>query len=373
MKKVLILSCSTGQGHNSCAAAITEYWTARGVPCDTRDALAFVAPWVSRFLCWGHRTMYRYIPALFRWGYRNAEQHPGMFEGSAPSRWLLRRGAENLAQAIQDGGYDTVICTHIFAAIMLTDALAAHPMNVTTACLTTDYTWTPGIRATDLQHCFIPHRSLEHPFTINGVPRKRIAVTGIPVQKSFQKTVEKEDAKRLLNLRPDHKHLLVSCGSMGCGPIRRVMKHLAKNLPENVEVTVVCGTNKHLARCLKRTYRKLPAIHILDYTNQMPLYMDASDLYLTKPGGITVTEATVKHLPMVLINAVSGCEEYNLRFFTTRKAAVTARTPAELAQTCLDLLKNDEALRKMRIVMRDQIKVGGAERIWNELGGGSEV
>ena len=41
----------------------------------------------------------------------------------------------------------------------------------------------------------------------------------------------------------------------------------------------------------------------------MALLMDSADLYLTKPGGISVTEAASMRLPMVFIDAVAGCEE----------------------------------------------------------------
>ena len=75
--------------------------------------------------------------------------------------------------------------------------------------------------------------------------------------------------------------------------------------------------------------------------------MDSADLYLTKPGGISVTEATRKRLPMVLVNAVAGCEDDNLRYFTALGAAVTADTPEELSALCLSLLADPQALSAM--------------------------
>ena len=80
MNKVIILSCNTGQGHNSCAEAIRETFEDRGVRCDIRDGLAFVSPGVSRFVSWGHSFMYRYLPGFFRWGYRVNEEHPGFLK-----------------------------------------------------------------------------------------------------------------------------------------------------------------------------------------------------------------------------------------------------------------------------------------------------
>ena len=66
----LILSCNTGQGHNSCAAAIKEYYDQMGQPCAVEDALAFISEGISAFISWGHSTVYRHLPWLFRLGYR---------------------------------------------------------------------------------------------------------------------------------------------------------------------------------------------------------------------------------------------------------------------------------------------------------------
>lgn len=68
MKKALILSCSTGQGHNSCARAVKEYFDRKQVDCTVVDAFRFVSEKFAVFMGEGHSFMYRHIPGLFRWG-----------------------------------------------------------------------------------------------------------------------------------------------------------------------------------------------------------------------------------------------------------------------------------------------------------------
>ena len=82
------------------------------------------------------------------------------------------------------------------------------------------------------------------------------------------------------------------------------------------------------------------------------MMMDSADLYLTKPGGISTSEAARKKLPMVFVNAVAGCETYNLRFFVEQGAAATADTPEELAELTLSLLLDSEKLNKMSASFR---------------------
>lgn len=216
MKKVLILSCSTGQGHNSCAQAVEDHFTGEGVACVRKDALDFISPAFSRFISWGHSWVYRHLPGLFRWGYRFSEKHPGVFRnGSAASR-LLASGAEDLYAHIQAEGYDTVVCTHVFAGIMLTHMRRRHAMALQTAFVATDYTCSPGVADGDMDHYFIPDEALREEFLRCGVPAERITPSGIPLRRQFEKQTEKADAKRLLGLRAEKLHLLVMCGSMGC-------------------------------------------------------------------------------------------------------------------------------------------------------------
>ena len=77
--RFLILSCNTGEGHNSCARAIREIWADRGDVCDVADALEFISSGVSHFISGWHVRIYRYMPEVFRCGYGFSEKHPPAF------------------------------------------------------------------------------------------------------------------------------------------------------------------------------------------------------------------------------------------------------------------------------------------------------
>ena len=162
--KVLILSCNTGEGHNSCAAALEEECRNQNIPCDTEDALRFISPEVSRFISNWHVRIYRHAPGLFRVGYRAAEDHPAQFhEGSALYRYLTQ-GAEKLCGFIAGSGYDTVICTHTFAALMVSEVVKTHLPNLKTCFIATDYTCSPSVKDSSLDRYFIPASSLSGDF-----------------------------------------------------------------------------------------------------------------------------------------------------------------------------------------------------------------
>ncbi len=106
-----------------------------------------------------------------------------------------------------------------------------------------------------------------------------------------------------------------------------IARRIGRDMPDDQDLTIVCGTNKQLYRRLQRRFYDAKNVHSPSYVKDMALLMDSADLYLTKPGGISVTEAASMRLPMVFIDAVAGCEEYNKDFFLRTGGAVTGQTP----------------------------------------------
>jgi len=373
MKKVLLLSGSTGQGHNSCALAVKEYLEGHNTTCEMKDAIIFLSREIADFMSWGHCFMYRHLPGLFRWGYRYSEKHPAVFKEKSGVYKMLTSGAERMYQFIAQGEFDTVICTHPFYAMILTRILKSHPIQVKTAFIATDYTCYPGMEFCDLQYYFVPSRCLAKELGRSGIPGGRIIAAGIPVRQKMYDRTDKADAKRLLGIGAGNRHLLVMCGSMGCGPIAKMVKYISKGLTENMEVSVICGTNRRLKEKLERKYRGDDRIHIVGYTNQMSLYMDSADLCLTKPGGISITEAALKKLPMLFVNAVAGCEQYNMDFFVKMGAAATAPSAKELAKESIRILESEKCKKEMADAMDSYRYPGGAEIIFRELGKAAET
>lgn len=365
--KTLILTCSTGGGHNTCATAIKEELTRRGELCDVEDSLSFVSRKLSALLSWGHSTMYRHFPGLFRVGYHYAEKHPEILERGTVLNELLTGNTEPLYRHINDGGYDTVICVHVFAALLMARVRQEYSLLVQTAFVATDYTCSPGAAEAALDFYFIPDDSLLSEFAKKGVEKEKIYCCGIPIRCAAGAHREKAEAKRLLGIEPTMPHLLVMCGSMGCGPLKKLTKELTCILGDGCEVTVVCGTNKKLYKKLRRRYCSKETVHIFGFTDNIAQLLDSADLYLTKPGGLSTTEAAIRKVPMVLVDAVSGCEMYNLQYFTALGGAKTADSPHDLARLCADLLQCGEAREKMAEALTEEGKKNASAYICSNL------
>lgn len=365
--RTLILTCNTGGGHNSCAKAIQQVFHKNGAVCDIADSLQFTSGRLSQFMSWGHTAMYRYIPGLFRWGYGFAEKHPDMLKEEGVAYKLISSGAEKLNVHIRKGGYDTIISTHVFAGLLLEQMQKEYPLNLKTAFVATDYTCSPGTAACRYDRYFIPHEKLIQEFIAQDVPGERIVVSGIPVSHDFHFRLDKEKAKERLGIDPSHSHLLMMCGSMGCGPMEELTKIFKEQMDASVELSIVCGTNEKLCQELKSIAAGNPRIHIYGYTDRMNDLMDSADLYLTKPGGLSITEAAAKRLPMVLIDAVAGCEKYNLDFFVSSGGAVTADSPEALADLCTALAKDEDRLSTMAERLSYIVEKPAAEAILSAM------
>lgn len=332
--KTLILSCNNGGGHNAAASALQETFRAHGGICDMADALAFLSPRVSSAVSRFHTLAYRRAPDLMRRGYEQSE-HLRLTEDSLLYR-VLAAGTRRLAAYIRAGDYDTVLCTHVFAGMML--AACRCDENVHTAIVETDYTVSPGSACCFLDRHFVPDACFVPRLAAQGVPMERIVASGIPVHQRFYAAVPPEEARVRLDLPPRHRHLVLMCGSMGGGPMEELTAALVPELPPRQELTVVCGSRASLRHALEKRYAPDPRVHITGRTEEVSLLLDSADVLLTKPGGITTSEAAVKGVPMVLLDTVGGCESHNARYFVRRGLACCAADPAEAVRLCVRLL-----------------------------------
>lgn len=369
MNKVLLLSCNTGEGHNSCARAVKECFESHGCTCEVADSLLFISEKASKFICNWHVRIYRRLPRLFKTGYKEVENHASPFRRDTAVYEYLTSGSERLYEYVVSGGFDAVVCTHIFAALALSDMLEKHPMPLITAFIGTDYTCSPGTADSNLQYYFIPDASLAEEFTLCGVPAEKLISSGLPARKEFYTRGDVSETKRVLGIPPEHGHIILMCGSMGCGPIVELTHELAARMTAREELTVICGSNEKLYEKLAPEYVTAPNVHIEARVEDMPLYMRSADVYMTKPGGLSTTEAAAMGLPMVLVDAVAGCEEHNLEYFIAHGGAVTADTPEALSEVALTLLRDAKMRADMSRALVRHDAITPAEKIYSVMNG----
>ncbi len=342
--RVLILSANTGSGHNSSAEALAEQFAKLNIGCEIMDSLSFISEKLSKRISWWHSYFNRNLPGLFGQIYRYEERHPTKFIYEQ-----CAKGAEHLQEKLLSEHFDAVVCVHVFPCMMMAEIRRRFGTAIPHYFVATAYTCAPGVSELNADAYFIPHRMLFSEFVRGLVPADKMFATGIPVREAFYQAVDKSATRRELGL-PENRHLvLMSGGSLGVGHLKKNALKFVKKLPESVSLVVLCGKNEKLYAGLEPYHSE--RLMVIGYNDQIPLYMSAADIYLTKPGGLMTTEAIAKRLPMVLVDAVPGSDTRNYHFLAQHGVATQAKTWRQAMSLIPGLLEDPDALEKQRSQM----------------------
>ena len=358
--RVLILTCNTGGGHNAVAAALAESFRRLGVSSDTADGLSFISQKASRFVSKWHTRFYRRYPKLYKAGYMSAENDAESNDRDNPVYRYMARGARRLDRAIQDGGYDAVVCVHVIPAMMMTELRRQHETGPVFCFVATDYTCSPTVGGCTPDICVIPHEELAEEFVSCGIARETLLAAGIPVRAVFRERGDRAAARSELALPPEGRHIVLMSGSIGCGPMADIAAELEKRMEQGDFASVLCGSNRQMLYALRRRgFRRVEAV---GFTNRVHRYMDSADVLVSKPGGISITEAGTRGTPLLLADMVGGCETRNQEFFHARGWAETCQ-PEDMADAALALLDRPERRQALVAQQRRDFDGLAADRV----------
>ncbi len=134
---------------------------------------------------------------------------------------------------------------------------------------------------------------------------------------------------------------------MGGGTIRETIKQLIEGIAHRKDtgLIIVCGNNKDLYTELNAG--QLENTIVVGYTEKMACLMRACDLFITKPGGLSSTEAAVCGVPILHTAAIPGCELYNAEYFSAHGMSSLCRAPSEIVACAMAILSNPEICAAM--------------------------
>ncbi|MBQ4065522.1 MAG: hypothetical protein IJD10_05430 [Clostridia bacterium] len=213
-----------------------------------------------------------------------------------------------------------------------------------------------------------PHRGLIEEFAAFGVPKEKILPTGIPVKREFYQRLPAAEAKARLGLPVHQKVTLLMGGSMGCGPLADTAKEILKVLPRDAVLVAVCGRNEKLYERLSALPETGSRLFPVGFTKEVAVYMDAAEVIVTKAGGLSSTEAAVKHLPIVFLDAIPGLEVHNRDYFVSRGFALFHDTPCGVAELVGRLMADDDEREAMRGRMAACFTHRSAEEMLERIG-----
>ena len=357
--KVLILSCNTGGGHNSAAKAIKEIFDEKGHTCDIMDVLAFGGQKASDLVCDAYIEMVKKTPQLFGKIYEMGNR-VGQFNQEkggirSPVYLVNKLYADALEDFIKLNSYDAVVCVHIFAAEAMTNLKKHGRISIPFFFVATDYYCSPMLEETRPDKIFIAHKDSTFTFINHGIKPELLLPTGIPVSQKFLSKKDKSQVRKELGLNDNDQVFLLMSGSMGFGDLIDTTRYIFEHGNENTRVIAITGHNEKLYENLKSDFKNESRLILIGFTDKVSDYMDASDVLLTKPGGLSSTEALAKGIAIVHTAPIPGCESENVQFFTEHHLSVCASEPEDEGRLAVKLM-DDEFLRAQILAAQDNYR-----------------
>jgi len=357
--KILILSCNTGGGHNTAAKAIKEVFDSYGDECEVKDALSFGGQRASDLVCDTYVEMVKKTPELFGMIYKmGAKVGPSTTKYEhihSPIYLINKLYADALEDYIEGQKIDVVVCCHFFAAEAMTHLQKRHNLKIPFYFVATDYYASPMVEETNPEKIFMAHNDSMFTYTTKGISSHKLIPTGIPVAQKFVRPADKNAAREKLNIPQNSKVYLLMSGSMGFGDTIDIARYIFEKGDEKTKIIAITGNNKDMAKEFLTTFPTETRLEVVGFTTEVDVYMEASDVLLTKPGGLSSTEALVKGIPIVHTSPIPGCESENVQFFTEHNLSVCAQGAEESGRLAYNLM-NDEFLRNQMIEAQKHYK-----------------
>lgn len=342
----LILSCGTGGGHDSAGKAILEELQKRGHRAVMFNPYNLKSSRLSGGIDKSYISTVQNVPRIFGVVY-----HLGNWYRKLPFRspvYFINKPMVSYMQAyLAENHFDVVIMPHLFPAEILTN-MKQHGLPIPkTIFVATDYVCIPFTEETECDAYIVPTDELADDFTRRGIPKEKLYPYGIPTHSRFSENEYRGEIKRQLGLDADKKYILITGGSMGGGKIERAIDKIESYCRDrnDTELVVVCGSNQELYNRLKERYNQ--TITVIGYTDEMSSYMKACHLFITKPGGLSSTEAAVCGVPILHTSPIPGCESHNALYFSRHGMSISGDITDSTIALIDDLLNNEQRISMM--------------------------
>ncbi len=341
--KILILSVTAGGGHNSAARAMLEYFRGAGAEAEVLDVYGYIAPAIANSINKSYLFLSSRAKRAWGLGYHIAEKRsPHRIAQVTPAEVVHMPVAWEIHQYIEKSRPDAIVFTHVFAGIILHTLKREKKISVPTVGILTDFAFHPYWEdATGNDYVVTPSPDLLFQGMRKGFKKEQLLPFGIPVSPRFASSLAKEEARRSLGLSPAAKTVLLMGGSMGYGKMTDSLTALdAMPLAGDLQIITVCGTNKKLHEEIDSLSLRRQVLN-LGFADNVDLLMDSADVIVTKPGGLTTSEALAKRLPMVIVSPIPGQEMRNTEFLLNSGTAVATNAMCDAAELVFRLLSSN--------------------------------
>lgn len=394
-KKVLIMSASTGGGHNRAARAIEEELIKKtvygeSIECKIVDSLKLVNTTMDKIISRGYEKSAIYTPNAYGRVYRLSES--GLVsKNEFKDNMITTFMAKKFRKLLLDEKPDVIIGTHPFPMIALStlkkqcshhaisntvfhsslnDKFVSY-FNInqfpTLISVLTDYTTHSTWIQNELDYYIVGHEYVKELLISEGVDSNKIKPLGIPVEKSFLQHRNRELVLSELGFDSSKLTVLLMGGSFGAGNIKETLEELI-NINRDFQILVITGKNESLKEKLDKKLKLHnldKKVKVLGFTNKMNDILASIDVLVTKPGGLTTTEALLKDVPMIVPYYIPGQEEENLDFLCNCGSALRTTKKYSLSVLLKVLIDDSSRLEILKKNIKSIRKFNSSQNIAN--------
>lgn len=347
MKTVLILTASTGEGHNQAADSLADSFRSKGYNTIEFDFIKKSNKVFNAFVVDGYKLLATSWPKFYGNLYKISDMQK--FNDKF-MKHAFRNIEYKVYKLIMGKNPDIIIGTHPFSVAIITKLKETKKIDIPFISVVTDFKAHYAYIDKNVDAYITASEYTKESILERKVPQNKVFSYGIPIRKDF-----------LLNCKnvgtpvKDYFTILIMGGSMGLSSMSRVIKRLIENI-HKIKIIVVCGNNKILRHSLEKKYSDNTEyenirIEILGFTSEIPRLMEISDVLISKPGGLTTSEAIVKRLPMIIPFAIPGQEQENAEFLFGAGVAIKINKIRQINPIIDKLLSKPEILQKMKYSM----------------------
>jgi len=366
--KVLILSASSGSGHTRAGEAL-EVAAANfpGIASVKHiDVLEYGSALLGEVYSDLYKQMVSKTPSLWGWWYDKSDTP---WKGETFRVAIERFQMKPLMECLKTEAADITICTHFLASDIVSYMLQHEQLSTRHAVVVTDLHVHALWLCHQFEHYFVPADESAYYLRQIGFPDDRITVTGIPIHPMFSQRMDQKALRRKFDVAPSVPVVLLSAGTFGMESSIVALRALMQ-MESPAQIVALCGRNEELLAEIMHATKAAPAhltFRALPYTAEMHEWMTIADLFIGKPGGLTISEAMASGLPMILLNPIPGQEEINAASMLEEGVAVSPTDVLTLPYKVDLLLREPQRLTRMRKRMKQLAQPRAAYTILETL------
>lgn len=347
-EKILILTGRFGEGHQQAAKAIQEAANVEvpNVETEIVDFMASAYPNLYPISQFVYMKGIKKFPQLYGFIYKKTYE-TNYFSQKLNS--LFSVGMRKMLKLLQEVKPTVVVSTYPFASSVFSKLKEYGLTNVPLVTVITDFTHHSYWMHPFTDQYIVGSQEIRSKLIQLGIPAESVASTGIPIRTNFLKRWDRKEIIQKYQLETDIPTILIMGGGDGLIGDGFLNNQTLERIPHRLQLIILCGHNDMLRYQLhKELIHSKHRIEIKGFTNNVDELMAVSDIIITKPGGVTTSEALAMELPMLLYKPLPGQEEDNAKYLMNAGAAIQALNPSELLSQLSLMLENEVLLARMK-------------------------